>query len=124
MSTFDLGTWKVFDQSHQRQDKWQALKVLEEAAEVVEAAKHVVKTENFQFPNLMLKTEREETERRILANEIADLLQTIVNLCDAYDISEAALSKAQEWCNLKSTERGMFEPGSRTHMHREEDKND
>lgn len=124
MSTFDLGAWRVFDPSHQRKDKWQSLKVLEEAAEVVEAAKHVVKTENFQFPNLMLKTEREETERRILANEIADLLQTIVNLCDAYDISEAALSKAQEWCNRKSFERGMFEPGPRTHMHREEDADD
>lgn len=124
MNTFDLGTWKVFDPTHQRKDKWQSLKVLEEAAEVVEAAKHVVKTENFQFPNLMLKTEREETERMILANEIADLLQTIVNLCDAYDISEAALSKAQEWCNFINTKRGMFEPGPRTHMHREEDADD
>lgn len=24
MNTFDLGTWKVFDPSHQRKDKWQA----------------------------------------------------------------------------------------------------
>ncbi|MDE5641146.1 MAG: hypothetical protein K2I40_05490 [Bifidobacterium castoris] len=124
MNTFNLGTWKVFDPSHQQKDKWQALKVLEEAAEVVEAAKQVVITEELQSQNLMPKMGCEETVRRILANEIADLLQTITNLCDAYNISEAALSKAKEWCNLKSTERGMFEPGSRTHMHREEDADD
>lgn len=121
MNTFGLGAWRVFDPSHQQKDKWQALKVLEEAAEVVEAAKRVVITEELQFKNLMLKMDCEETVRQILANEIADLLQTIVNLCDAYNISEAALSKAKEWCNLKNTERGMFQPGSRTHMHREED---
>ena len=124
MSTFDLGAWRVFDPSHQRKDKWQSLKVLEEAAEVVEAAKHVVKTENFQFPNLMLKTEREETERRILANEIADLLQTIVNLCDAFGITENELKDAQERCSVKNRERGMYEPGPRTHMMREEDADD
>lgn len=124
MTTINLGTWKVFDPSHQRQDKWQALKVLEEAAEVVEAAKRGIVIEELQFKNLMLKMDCEETAQGILANEIADLLQTIVNLCDAYDISEDALSKAQEWCNLKNLERGMFEPGPRTHMHREEDADD
>lgn len=124
MNTFDLGTWKVFDPSHQQKDKWQALKVLEEAAEVVEAAKQVVIIEELQSQNLMPKMGCEETARRVLANEIADLLQTITNLCDAYDISEAALSKAKEWCNLKNTERGMFQHGERTHMHRKEGKNE
>lgn len=117
MTTTNLGEWEVFDPSHQRKDKWQALKVLEEAAEVVEAAKHVVTAEALQVDQVA-------TARQNLANEIADLLQTIVNMCDAYNISEAALSKAQEWCNRKSLERGMFEPGPRTHMHREEDADD
>lgn len=96
-------------------DKWQALKVLEESAEVVEAAKEHITLHGTGY---------EHSARIALTSEIADLLQTIVNLCDAYDITEDALSKAQEWCNCKSIERGMFEPGPRTHMHREEDDDD
>lgn len=114
MTTINLGEWEVFDPSHQRKDKWQALKVLEEAAEVVEAAKRTIGRHDLAYTSA----------KSVLCDEIADLLQTIVNLCDAYDISEAALSKAQEWCNFINTKRGMFEPGPRTHMHREEDADD
>lgn len=117
MKEINLGTWHVFHPSHRRMDKWQALKVLEEAVKVVEAANSIVRAEAWQIKQIAMG-------RQILANEIADLLQTITNLCAAYDISEDTLSKAQEWCNCKSIERGMFEPGPRTHMHREEDDDD
>lgn len=108
--TIDLGEWHVFDPSHQQADKWQALKVLEEAAEVVEAAKQTI-------ANATLQTDQVEARQK-LANEIADLLQTTANLCDAYGITETDLIVAQVNCNRKNLERGMFEPGERTRMHR------
>lgn len=117
MSDIDLGEWKIFDPSHQRMDKWQALKVLEEASEVVEAAKQYVNATLLQVDLVALT-------RRTLTNEIADLLQTIVNLCDAYNISEEELSDAQANCFVKNLKRGMFDNGPRTHMHREEDNHD
>lgn len=117
MSTFDLGTWHVFDPSHQKADKWQALKVLEEAAEVVEAAKEYIEA-------AALQVDQVASTRLALTDEIADLLQTITNMCDAYEISTDMLKYAQTHCTKKNKLRGMFDEGPRTHMHREEDKND
>lgn len=114
MNTFDLGEWFVFDPSHQRKDKWQALKVLEESAEVVEAAKRTIGRHDLAYTSA----------KSVLCDEIADLLQTITNLCDAYGISENDLIVAQVECNHKNLERGMFQPGPRTHMHREGDDDD
>lgn len=110
--TYDLGEWHVFDPSHQKADKWQALKVLEEAAEVVDAAKQYIEA-------AALQVDRVATTRETLTNEIADLLQTVANLCDAFSITETDLIVAQVNCNRKNLERGMFEPGERTRMHRE-----
>ena len=110
MNSFDLGAWYVFHPSHQRPGKWQALKVLEESAEVVEAAKRAVRHD-------MCAADR--TAHAKLTSEVADLLQTVVNLCDAYDISEAELTVAQVECNRKNLDRGMFTAGPRTHMHRD-----
>ena len=109
--TYDLGEWHVFDPSHQKADKWQALKVLEEAAEVVDAAKQYIEA-------AALQVDRVATTRETLTNEIADLLQTVANLCDAYGITETDMIVAQVNCNRKNLERGMFEPGERTRMHR------
>lgn len=109
--TIDLGEWHVFAPSHQQADKWQALKVLEEAAEVVDAAKHAIECN-------ALQTSQVAQARQKLTNEIADLLQTTANLCDAYGITETDLIVAQVNCNRKNLERGMFEPGERTRMHR------
>lgn len=117
MNDIDFGEWRFFDPSHQRMDKWQALKVLEEASEVVEAAKQYVNA-------TMLRVNLVALTRRTLTNEIADLLQTIANLCDAYNISEEELSDAQANCFVKNLKRGMFDKGPRTHMHREEDNHD
>lgn len=112
MNTFDLGAWHVFHPSHQRPDKWQALKVLEESAEVVEAAKQAIRSATFL-------TGDTATARMALTGEIADLLQTIANLCSAFGITADELADAKDACVMRNTERGMFEPGPRTHMHRE-----
>ncbi len=112
-TTFNLGDWLIFEPSHQKADKWQALKVLEEASEVVEAAKQTINANTVQ-------TDQAAQARKKLTNEIADLLQTIVNLCDAFDITEPDLVAAQYDCEHKNLDRGMFEPTPRTHMHREE----
>lgn len=113
-TTFDLGDWHIFDPSHQKADKWQALKVLEEAAEVVEAAKQTINANAVQ-------TDQVAPARKKLTNEIADLLQSIANLCDAFNITEIDLIVGQVNCNHKNLGRGMFEPTPRTHMHREGD---
>lgn len=112
MKEIDLGTWRVFHPSHQRMDKWQALKVLEEAAEVVEAAKEHITLHGTGY---------EHSARIALTSEIADLLQTIVNLCDAYDITENQIQAARAVNHVKNIDRGMFDDTPRTHMHREEE---
>ena len=119
MNTLNLGEWPIFPASHQRFDKWQALKVLEEASEVVEAAKECLDYNLESFD----EDEYEALEYN-LADEIADLLQAVVNLCDAYDISENDIKTARARCIEINRLRGMFEPGPRTHMHREEDADD
>lgn len=116
MSTLNLGEWPIFDPSHQRMDKWQALKVLEEASEVVEAAKECVNYDD----NLFDEDEYEALQYQ-LTDEIADLLQTIVNLCDAYNINELDIRTARARCIQINDLRGMFDNGPRTHMHREEE---
>lgn len=113
MTTINLGDWEVFDPSHQRKDKWQALKVLEEASELVSDAKLTINRSDACYAAM--------ASHNTLAYDVADLLQTIVNLCAAFNITEDDLAGAHEECNLKNTERGMFGPGPRTHMHREED---
>lgn len=119
MNTFNLGEWPIFHPSHQRLDKWQALKVLEEASEVVEAAKECV-----NYDDNLFDEDEYETLQYQLTDEIADLLQTIVNLCDAYNLGEDDLKVARARCVKINDLRGMFSEGPRTHMHREEDNND
>lgn len=115
MNTLNLGEWPIFHPSHQRMDKWQALKVLEEASEVVEAAKEHITLQGTGYEHSA------RIARIALTNEIADLLQTIVNLCDAYDITEEQIQAARAVNHVKNIDRGMFDEGPRTHMHREED---
>lgn len=107
MPALELGAWPVFHPSHQRRDKWQALKVLEEAAEVVEAAKQTIAND--------------AANRGPLIREIADLLQTVTNLCAAFGINTAELERANTECTIKNMKRGMFDEGLRTHMHREKE---
>lgn len=109
---FNLGAWPVFHPSHQKPDKWQALKVLEESAEVVEAAKQAI-------DSATLLTGAVTAGRESMIGEIADLLQTTVNLCDAFGITESELEQARIACTLKNRQRGMFDDTGRTHMYRE-----
>lgn len=113
LPTLELGAWPIFHPSHQRIDKWQALKVLEEAAEVAEAAKESIRSVTFLDGRTLVNRAR-------LVNEIADLLQTTTNLCAAFGINAAELKIANTECTIKNMKRGMFDEGLRTHMHREE----
>lgn len=115
MNTLNLGEWPIFHPSHQRMDKWQALKVLEEAAVVVEAAKEHITLHGTGY---------EHSAHIALTSEIADLLQTITNLCDAYNITEDQIQAARAVNHVKNIDRGMFDDTPRTHMHREEDNYD
>ena len=118
-----FGTWVAFHPSHQRMDKWQALKVLEEASEVVEACKQWLDWEALD-PDMRDTICSQATMplpcKQNIANEIADLLQTIANLCDAYGLTHNMLKQADNTVVTKNQARGMYENGPRTHMHREE----
>lgn len=105
----DLGKQPVFHNDHQRRDKWQALKVLEESAEIVETCKQYLTDDTLGTAPIAL--------------EIADLLQTTVNLIDAYGITQDQLNEAIRETILKNKDRGMFTSGERTHMHRDNDDN-
>lgn len=114
LPTLELGTWPIFHPSHQRMDKWQALKVLEEAAEVVDATKETIRTVTVMDGQTLVN-------RADLVDEIADLLQTTTNLCAAFGITTAELGLANTECTLKNMKRGMFDEGLRTHMHRKDE---
>lgn len=107
VSTVNLGKQPVFHPDHQRMDKWQALKILEESAEIVETCKQYLDNDTLGTAPIAL--------------EIADLLQTTVNLIDAYGITQDQLNEAIKQTILKNKDRGMFTSGERTHMHRDDD---
>ncbi len=111
MNTYPLPTLRTFHSSHQARDKWQALKILEEASETVEAAKACINTNPTD-------TRGPYERKQALADEIADLLQTIVNLCDAYMIDPHILARSADTITKRNIERGMFTDGERTRMHR------
>lgn len=114
LPTLELGAWPIFHPSHQKPDKWQALKVLEEAAEVVDATKESIRS-------VTILDGRTLVNRARLVDEIADLLQTTTNLCAAFGINAAELKIANTECTIKNMKRGMFDEGPRTRMHREPD---
>ena len=114
LPALELGVWPIFHSSHQRLDKWQALKVLEEAAEVVEAAKESIRSVTVLDGQTLVT-------RAHLVDEIADLLQTTTNLCAAFGINAAELKIANTECTIKNMKCGMFDKGPRTRMHRKDE---
>ncbi len=107
-TTYEFPEIRLFHPCRQRRDKWQALKILEETSELVETAKQSLKSnggEHTQWQDM-------------LAYDVCDLLQTLANFCDAYQISPNHLALAMHRLNRVSEDRGMFEPGERTRMHR------
>lgn len=75
-------------------DKWLLLKTLEESAEMVEAGKRLVKGD--------------ATARRDLLAEWADVLQTLVNVATAFDITDEELAQAMDDCLVHNQERGRL----------------
>ena len=88
--------------------------MLEEAAEVVDAAKESIRSVTVLYGRTLVNRAR-------LVDEIADLLQTTTNLCAAFGINTAELKIANTECTIKNMKRGMFDKGLRTHMHREDE---
>lgn len=71
------------------------LKTLEESAEMVEAAK------------VWLRTPNADT-RRAMLDEMADVLQTVANMCAAFGISDDELGSAMTECERRNRERGRI----------------
>ena len=71
------------------------LKTLEEAAEMVEAAK------------AWLRTPDADT-RRAMLDETADVLQTVANMCAAFGISDDELEAAMAECERRNRQRGRM----------------
>lgn len=90
----------AFHPSMQRMDKAQAVKVLEEAAELSVAANEYRKGHG---------------SRETVLDELADVVQTLVNLCDAYGFSDSEIADACERVQRRNLDRGRFENGER-HM--------
>lgn len=84
---------------HLQPDKWLLLKTLEEAAELVEAGKRVVKATDMQAG---LNAEAD------MINEWADVLQTLVNLAVAFGISDSEIESAMSACRERNRERGRL----------------
>lgn len=113
----DLMSWPRFHPTRQRRDKWQSMKVLEEAAEVHAAAKDYIKEEAGH--DTMGRSM--DDVRRDLVDEVADLLQTTANLMAAYGVTPEELDGARTRNIGKSRARGMFEDGPRTRMNRDDE---
>lgn len=79
---------------HLTPDKWLLLKTLEEAAEMVEAGKRLVKGDS--------------TARRDLIAEWADVLQTLANVASAFGITDEELAQAMDDCLVHNQERGRL----------------
>ncbi|OZG51731.1 hypothetical protein PSRA_0811 [Pseudoscardovia radai] len=108
LDTVAFPAMAVFDASHQKADKWQVLKCLEEAAELAEAGKAWVK-------------DGSDVNRRAMLDELADVLQTLANLIDAYEITPDELRLSCGRVFEKNSARGMYLPGARSRMSREGD---
>ncbi|WP_223852090.1 pyrophosphohydrolase domain-containing protein [Bifidobacterium myosotis] len=76
-------------------DKWLAVKTLEEAAELTEAAKRWLKS-------------GAAADRRDMLDEYADTLQTLANLAAAMGVSDAEIADAMDDCLERNRERGRL----------------
>lgn len=72
------------------------LKVLEESAELVEASK------------AWLKSEDDPEARHAMLDEMADVLQTVANQCSVFHIGESELRDAVIRCEERNRKRGRM----------------
>lgn len=88
----------AFHPDMQRADKAQVVKVLEEAAELSVAANDYRKGEG---------------SREHMIDELADVLQTLANLVDAYQLTDDEIAAAVKRVTAHNRERGRYRPGER-----------
>lgn len=88
----------AFHPDMQRADKQQIVKILEETAELSVAANDYRKGEG---------------SRGHMVDELADVLQTLANFVDAYQLSDDELAAAVERVTAHNRERGRYRPGER-----------
>lgn len=98
MRNVNVGCVEPFRDELLHQDKPQALKVLEEAAEVVEAFK------NWD------KHGHTSGQRRDLIDECADVIQATVNLMAAMEFTDDEIRQAIEDCRARNDARGRMTP--------------
>lgn len=91
-------TLTAFHPDMQRADKQQIVKILEETAELSVAANDYRKGEG---------------SRDHMTDELADVLQTLANLVDAYQLSDDELAAAVERVTAHNRERGRYRSGER-----------
>ncbi|MCH9276114.1 hypothetical protein JS533_007500 [Bifidobacterium amazonense] len=77
-------------------DKWLLLKTLEEAAEMVDAGK------------AHIHDEASADKWTAFMDEIADVVQTLANLCAAFDIADSELYEALDRCRERNRKRGRL----------------
>ena len=101
-STIRLGDVRPFsprvlsDSEEYPRPKCVPLKVLEEAAELVEASK------------LWLKSDDNPKLRADMLDEMADVLQTVANQCAVFHIGEDELREAVARCESRNRARGRI----------------
>lgn len=91
-------TLTAFHPDMQRADKAQVVKVLEETAELSVAVNDYRKGEG---------------SRNHMADELADVLQTLANLVDAYQLTDKEIAEAVDRVKAHNKERGRYQPGER-----------
>lgn len=77
-------------------DKWLLLKTLEEAAEMVDAGK------------AFIANEASADNFTAFMDEIADVIQTVANLCAAFDVADSELYEAMTRCLERNRKRGRL----------------
>lgn len=88
----------AFHPDMQRADKQQIVKILEETAELSVAANDYRKGEG---------------SRDHMADELADVLQTLANFVDAYRLTDDEIAAAVDRVTAHNRERGRYRPGER-----------
>lgn len=81
-------------------DKEQAVKVLEEAAELYAA------WQLYEQAKKLGDEKREAAARRHFEDEAADVVQAVGNLCDSEGVND--LRRAQKACNMRNRLRGRY----------------
>lgn len=94
----DIPPMYPFHPTQQRADKQQLVKILECAGDLCRSGKNYLKAK--------------ETREEMLEN-FADVVQTLVNFIDAFDVVPAEIEAAYDRINEKNVKYGRFEHGER-----------